>query len=99
MNFASFQSTTFWTAVFIGAVFIGSLSAGMTYYQSEPLKMKAVCRDSLIGGIFVAILWQLVPESMQSFVGSLPTVDHVFQKVSGGDLSADFDLQVGPPNF
>ena len=99
MNFESFQSTTFLTAVFFGALFVGSLSAGMTYYQSEPLKVKGIVRDSLIGGIFVAILWQLIPESIHTALGSLPTIDNVFKKVSGGDMSADFDLQTGPPNF
>lgn len=94
-------NSSFWIAVFFGAIFVGCLSASMTYYQSqETLKLKAVVRDSLIGGAFVVVLWHMIPDSMQSVVSSLPSVDKIYKTVSGGaDVGADFDLHTGPPPF
>ena len=95
------MDTSFWIAISLGIVFVGGLSASVSYFQSqEPLKVKSVIRDALIGGAFVAVLWQLVPDSMNSMVSSLPSVDKVFKTVSGGgDMAPDFELQTGPPKF
>ena len=91
---------TFWIAVGLGAAFVGSLSASVTYYQEkEPLRIKGVVRDSLIGAAIVAVLWQLMPESVSSVVTSLPSVDSVFKAVSGGGDAPDFELQTGPARF
>lgn len=91
----------FWIAVGLGASLVGSLSALVSYsQQKESPKVKSVIRDALIGAAFVAVLWQLVPDSMSSVVSSLPSVDSVFKAVSGGAADVpDFELQTGPARF
>lgn len=94
---------TFWIAVGLGAALVGSLSAGVSYYQEKHSpKLKGVFRDALIGAAFVALLWQLIPDSITSVVSSMPSVTSVFNVVSGGgggDSAPDFELQTGPARF
>lgn len=104
---------TLWLSMLVGAAVLAAVSA---FFQSqhedakpgEPLNTKAVVRDGILGAIFTAMAWTLVPETMKSLTESVSssvttaasTVTNVAseatKKVTNG---ADIDLQVGPARF
>ncbi len=69
------------------------------------IKPKALLRDGLLGGIFAAMAWTLVPESMKGLTQSISstigsaTTTAVETASSSIGLGGGPDLQVGPPRF
>jgi hypothetical protein len=104
---------TMWLSMLIGAAVLAAVSAFLQSQHEDakpgdPLNTKAVARDAILGAIFTAMAWTLVPESMKSLTDSVSssvtsaatTVTNVAseatKKVSSG---ADIDLQIGPARF
>ncbi len=97
-----------WISVLIGALVLAAVSAGFQKAQAtedEELNVKGILRDGILGGIFVAMAWTLVPESMTTLSDSVTTtVSTAATKVAApitrsGGGGIDIDLQVGPAQF
>lgn len=95
-----------WISVLIGALVVAAASAGFQHYNSEeePMKIKGVIRDAILGGIFVAMAWTLVPESMESLTEKVTTsvssaATTVATSASTAVESSQVDVQVGPARF
>jgi ascorbate-specific PTS system EIIC-type component UlaA len=98
------SKTSLWISIIVGACIVAAASAGFQHYSSEnnqPIKVKGVVRDAILGGIFVAILWTFVPESMVQITDNVTnTVSNVASTTTTAvTKSSDVDLQVGPPGF
>jgi len=97
----------FWLTVLIGGLLLCSLSGIITYYQNkdtdEPkVNLKGLMRDTILGSIFTAMGWTLVPESFESVANTVSSsVSTTVQNVTTNTLvgGGDFDLQVGPAMF
>lgn len=104
---------TLWLSMVVGAAVLAAVSAFLQSQHEdakpgEPLNTKAVMRDGILGAIFTAMAWTLVPESMQSLTESISSVAtnaattvatsaaEATKKVTSG---ADIDLQIGPAQF
>ena len=115
MESIPYTNPVFWATVLIGGLLLCALSAAITYYQNkdteEPVvNLKGLVRDAILGSIFTAMGWALVPESFESVANTVSSsVSTTVSSVStntlmkGGtplpSVSADFDLQVGPAMF
>jgi len=98
-----------WISILIGAIVLAAVSAGFQKAQAteeEELNIKGILRDGILGGIFVAMAWTLVPESMSTLSDSVSTTvssaatkvaTPITRPLSGG--GPDIDLQVGPARF
>uniref|UniRef100_A0A6C0HGG1 Uncharacterized protein n=1 Tax=viral metagenome TaxID=1070528 RepID=A0A6C0HGG1_9ZZZZ len=98
------SKSSLWISILIGACIVAAASAGFQHYSSEndePIKVKGIIRDAILGGIFVAILWTFVPESMVKITDNVTTtVSSVASTTTTAvSKSSDVDLQVGPPGF
>jgi hypothetical protein len=98
------SNPTFLTSLVIGAVILAAASGAFQMYTGEEgeganaIKPKAVVRDGILGAIFTAMAWTLVPDSMKHVSESLSST--VTAAASAAiPSSPDFDLQVGPPRF
>ncbi len=101
------------TIVFIISVVIGGLliagigSAQTMYVQEEPIQTKGVIRDFCIGSILTALLYQLIPDSFQTFTDSLmsisvpkmPSIGGALPNLASSVKDGDFELQMGVPRF
>ena len=103
-------NTKLWISILIGAIVLAAVSAGFQKAQAtedEEWNIKGILRDGILGGIFVAMAWTLVPESMNTISESVSsTVATATTKVSassqkgGANLGGlDIDLQIGPARF
>jgi hypothetical protein len=113
MDAIPYTNPVFWATVLIGGLLLCALSAAITYYQNkdteEPtVNVKGLVRDTILGSIFTAMAWALVPESFESVANTVSSsVSTTVSSVSTNTLmkggaplpSADFDLQVGPAMF
>ena len=96
--------TSLWISVLIGALVVAAASAGFQHYNAEePMKVKGVIRDAILGGIFVAMAWTLVPDSMTSLTDKVTTTvssaaTTVVASASTVE-SGQVDVQVGPARF
>jgi len=115
MEAIPYTNPVFWATVLIGGLLLCALSASITYYQNkdteEPkVNVKGLVRDTILGSIFTAMGWALVPESFESVAKTVSSsVSTTVSSVStntlmkGGaslpSLGGDFDLQVGPAMF
>jgi hypothetical protein len=99
-------------SVVLAAIALAVLSGFLQMYGSEaksgePLNIRAVIRDGILGGIFTAIAWVLVPDTMKGLTSSLSSVattatKSVVPTQSGGSAIPEGfgpELQVGPPRF
>ena len=93
--------TSLWISVFIGALVVAAASAGFQKYSDESeIKVKAVIRDAILGGIFVAMAWTLVPDSMTSITESVTTTVVSAANTASLPVKApEIDVQVGPAHF
>lgn len=100
-------SPKFMLSCLVGAAILASASIAFQKFgekddemQSSEVKPKAVLRDAILGAIFTAMAWTLVPESMESVT---QTVTSNIGSSSGSSVSSiigqDFDLQIGPARF
>ena len=93
-----------WVSILIGAALLAGISAFLQSQHedaSSELNPKGIVRDAILGGIFTAMAWTLVPESMQSIASSVTTsVSSASEPVvKAVTAAADVDLQVGPASF
>jgi len=96
--------TSLWISVLIGALIVAAASAGFQKYSGDddsPIKLKGVARDAILGGIFVAMAWTLVPDSMSSITDSVTTtvVSAANTATSVAAKAPEVDVQVGPAHF
>ena len=93
--------TSLWISILIGAIVVAAASAGFQQYsadEGESFKLKGVIRDAILGGIFVAMAWTLVPDSMTTITDNVTTT--VANTVSTTTTKiSDVDVQVGPAKF
>jgi len=109
MDGFSFTDPSFLITVVLGAVFFCAISFLFTYFESKDgnprLNPKALLRDSILGGIFTSMAWNIIPESMKSFgdgiTGTFTNLGKSTVTKGGSSVtpSSDFDLQVGPASF
>lgn len=105
---------TMWLSMLVGAAVLAAVSAFLQSQHEdakpgEPLNTKAVMRDGILGAIFTAMAWTLIPESMKSLTETVSssvtsaatTVTSVASEATKkvGGSGADIDLQVGPARF
>lgn len=97
------SNPSFLTSLLLGAVVLAAISGAFQMYTGEEgegthaIKPKAVMRDSILGVIFTAMAWTLVPDSMKQVSESLTST--VTAAAATASNAPDFDLQVGPPRF
>jgi hypothetical protein len=97
--------SSLWISVLIGAIIVAATSAGFQKYsENSEIKPKAVVRDAILGGIFVAMTWTLVPDSMTKITDSVTSsVINVANTASTATTSSlktpEIDIQIGPAHF
>jgi hypothetical protein len=98
----------FLASLVLGACLLVASSAAYQMYGPDSegqIKPKALLRDGLLGGIFAAMAWTLVPESMKGITESISstigsaTTTAVETASSSIGLGGGPDLQVGPARF
>ena len=100
MDTLDLTSPFVWGSILVGGVLLALVSAGFQKAQGEEFNQKGLVRDGLLGGIFTAMAWTLVPEAMQSVTSGLSTsVATVTTAVTETAKSAEIDLQIGPARF
>jgi len=81
----------------LGGVVVSALGGAAEYMKEKEFpSYKSLVRDFLVGSILVLFLLQIVPDSMNSLVGSLPALPSL-GSLTGGAIEPD--LQVGPARF
>ena len=95
------MNATYMYGMLLGGIVV-SVLGGVAEYMKENKRefpsYKGIVRDFLVGAVLVLFLLQIVPESMESLVGSLPSLPAVdLGGITGG--SVEPDLQVGPARF
>jgi hypothetical protein len=95
--------TSLWISVLIGALVVAAASAGFQKYSGDnnnEIRLKSVFRDAILGGIFVAMAWTLVPESMTTITDSVTTTVVTAANTATTTIkSPEIDVQVGPAHF
>ncbi len=98
-------SPKFMLSCLIGAAILASASVAFQMFgdrdtDTKPeVNRKAVMRDGILGAIFTAMAWTLIPESMESVAESVTqTVAQSVPTTSSFPVQ-DFDLQIGPARF
>jgi len=104
MDGLDLTSFYFWGSVLVGGLLLAAISAGFQHFQGEnpdPFAVKGLIRDGLLGGIFTAMAWTLIPESMktvtENFSNSISTA--TTSVVDTAVKSTDIELQTGPARF
>jgi hypothetical protein len=108
MDSVELTNPMFLASLVLGACLLVASSAAYQMYGPDSegqIKPKALLRDGLLGGIFAAMAWTLVPESMKGLTQSISstigsaTTTAVETASSSIGLGGGPDLQVGPPRF
>lgn len=96
-------NTMLWISVLLGGIVCAGLSAVVQGYtkedDSQTFNLKGVMRDGILGGIFIAMAWTLIPDSMTTIT------EKVSSTVSSATISVsvpkttDIELQIGPAHF
>jgi hypothetical protein len=99
-----FDNPMFMISLLIGAAILAGISSAYQVYGPESeghVKPKAVMRDGILGAIFTAMAWTLVPDSMKSVTESVTTsmTTVATSAVSVAPGLGDYDLQIGPARF
>jgi len=66
----------FWVSIVLGGIIVAAVSYGFQMAQdseatSKEFNVKGAIRDLLLGGIFTAMAWTLVPDTMKSITNSV----------------------------
>ena len=108
MDGIEFTNPMFLVSLVLGAGLLVAASAAYQIYGPDAegqIKPKALLRDGLLGGIFAAMAWTLVPESMKGLTESISTTigsattTAVESASSSIGLGGGPDLQIGPARF
>jgi hypothetical protein len=99
-----FDNPMFFVSLLIGAAILAGISSAYQVYGPESegqVKPKAVMRDGILGAIFTAMAWTLVPDSMKSVTESVTSTvaTAATSAVSVAPGLGDYDLQIGPARF
>jgi hypothetical protein len=81
----------------IGGVFVTLLSVGGSYYLNQSPSNKQLSRDFLIGAAFTGFLYPLIPDSFDEIKNVLTAGE--LHTHSGGLVSGDPGIKIGPANF
>lgn len=99
------MSTTLAAGIALGGVIISGLGAASVYaMEKKQPTVKSIMRDFIIGCVLVLMLVQLLPDSVQTVMGFLPSVSSVVSGAvamasAGKEASSDMEIQVGVPGF
>jgi hypothetical protein len=108
MDIVELSNPMFLVSLVLGACLLVASSAAYQMYGPDSegqIKPKALLRDGLLGGIFAAMAWTLIPESMKGITESISstigsaTTSAVETASSSIGLGGGPDLQFGPPSF
>ncbi len=106
MDGVDLTSPFFWGSLVLGAIVVAAVSFGFHKGQSDDQEVnpKALVRDGLLGAIFTAMAWNLVPDSMkhltESVTSSVTSAASTATSVASVSLKpTDIDLQIGPARF
>ncbi len=107
MDGLDLTNSTFLVSLVIGAVALAVISGAFQMYTGDDedgprtIKPKAVVRDGILGAIFTAMAWTLVPDSMKNMTESLGSTVTAAAASTVGSVggASEFDLQVGPARF
>ena len=88
-----------------GGLVVSALGGAAEYLREKEMPTyKGLARDFLVGAVLVMFLIQMIPDSMASLLGFLPSlstltkaVPSVQELTGGGDAGPD--LQIGPARF
>lgn len=99
-----FENPMFFVSLLIGAAALAGVSALFQKYSEETeglIKPKAVLRDGLLGGIFTAMAWTFLPDSMKHLTDSVvSSASNATTTVAKTVVNVgDYDVQIGPPRF
>lgn len=98
------SSTTLAAGIALGGVTIAGMGAASTYtIEKKQPTIKSIMRDFIIGCVLVLMLVQILPDSVQTIMGFLPSASSV---LSGAAIMAtaatgtnEMEIQVGVPGF
>jgi hypothetical protein len=99
------SKTSLWISIFIGAILAAAASAGFQKYgsdeESSEINIKGVVRDAILGGIFVAMAWTFVPDSMTTITETVTSTVTSATVATASKISkgTEVDVQVGPASF
>jgi hypothetical protein len=101
------MSTTLAAGIALGGVLISGLGAASVYaIDNKKPTVKSIMRDFIIGCVLVLMLLQLLPDSVQTMMGFLPSVSTMVggavamaSAASGNEPSNEMEIQVGVPGF
>jgi RsiW-degrading membrane proteinase PrsW (M82 family) len=101
------MSTTLAAGIALGGVIISGLGAASIYaLEKKQPTVKSIMRDFIIGCVLVLMLLQLLPDSVSTMMGFLPSVSSVVggavamaSAATGKEPSNDMEIQVGVPGF
>ena len=99
------SSTALAAGIVIGGLTISGLGAATVYtIEKKQPTIKSIMRDFIIGCVLVLMLVQLIPDSVQSLVGFLPSAASVLSGAAAmassvAEPSNEMEIQVGVPGF
>lgn len=98
------MSTTLAAGIALGGVIISALGAVSVYtIDKKQPTVKSLMRDFIIGCVLVLMLVQLLPDSVQTLMGFLPSVSSMVggavAMASSASPSNEMEIQVGVPGF
>jgi hypothetical protein len=113
MDGLDLSNPAFIGSVILAGILLAGLSGVLQMYGSEaksdePLNIRAIIRDGILGGIFTAMAWVLVPDTMKGLTssissGAVAAATSVVSSTQSGGASATSglgpELQIGPPRF
>ena len=93
------MNSTYVYGMLLGGTVVSALGGAAEYWKEKEIpSYKSLVRDFLVGAILVLFLLQIVPDSMENLMGSLPSLPiPSLGSMTGGSLEPD--LQVGPARF
>lgn len=96
MDTAVWLNPMTWLVIAVMGLLIGGINALLQFQSNEEFRLKSALRDGILASTFTAMTWALIPETMESLMNSVKTVDVIQTRPRG---VSDFDLQIGPASF
>jgi hypothetical protein len=93
-----------WIAIVVGGGLIAGLSAVQQYFNKTEFRTKAVMRDFCLGAFLTALIYMLIPDSVQGWLesgkGLLESAATAAKAAtSSSGKGGDIELQTGPARF
>jgi hypothetical protein len=94
-----------WIAIVVGGGLIAGLSAVQQYFSKTEFRGKAVMRDFCLGAFLTALIYMLIPDSVQGWLesgkGLLESAASAAKAAtsSSSGKGGDIELQTGPARF